>query len=455
MTNLYSILNTGARALKTQQTAINVTGHNIANVNTPGYSRQRVNMATSDPLSLQTGQLGSGVKATEIQRIYNQFLIHQINDESQQLGKWAAQKDPLSQVEMLFNVGEESGLDSQLNAFWNAWQDLANNPTGITERNVLVSKSQGLAETFQEMNANLEQVAQHMTESIHGAVDEINTMGAQIADLNRLISQAENTGQNANDYRDQRDLLLKELSSKIDITTNESNGMVTVLIGNNNVLVEDVRSWDLSFEDPDYSIQTETGSTTFGSDEIAGGALRGWMDVRDSHILQYMGELDSLAAGLIDSVNTLHVTGTGLDGTQNLFFGGSAANDIVVNADIVADTNKIAAAGPGGSIPGDNSMALAIAGLQHQATMNGNMSTFGEYYQSIVTGIGSDVQQAHTQFNQQKEMADYLDGYRESISGVNLDEEMINLIKFQNAYDAAAKIISTVDEMLDRVINMV
>jgi len=455
MINLYGILNTGAGALKTQQTAINVTGHNIANVNTPGYSRQRVNMATSDPLTLSMGQVGTGVKSVEIQRIYDQFLIHQINNENQQLGRWQAQKDPLAQVEMIFNVGSEYGLGEEMNGFWNAWQDLANNPSGITERNVLVSKSESLAQTFQEINLNLEQVQQNMTENINDAVNEINTLGAQIADLNNLINKAENNGQNANDYRDQRDLLLKELSSKIDVTTEENNGMVTVFIGDNEVLVEDVRSWDLSFNDPDFSIQTESGSATIDADQISGGALRGWLDVRDLIVPGYIGQLDELAAGIIDSVNTLHVTGTGLDGTQNAFFTGTSAGDIAVNSDIIADVNKIAAAGPSGNIPGDNSMAIAIAELQDQLTMNGNMSTFNEFYQSLVSDIGSDVQQALANFTHQKEMAAYLDGYRESISGVNIDEEMINLVKFQIAYEAAAKIISTVDEMLDTVINMV
>ena len=455
MVNIYGILNTGAGALRTQQTALNITGHNIANVNTPGYSRQRVNLANSGPLTLTLGQMGTGVKAVEIQRIFDRFLIHQINDASQQLGRWQAQKDPLSRVETIFNVGSAYGLGEKMNGFWNAWQDLANNPSGITERNALVSKSESLAQTFREVYMGLEKVQQDMTQHINGAVNEINSLGAQIANLNGLINKAERMGQNANDHRDQRDLLLKELSSKIDITTEESNGMVTVIIGDNNTLVEDVRSWDLSFNDPDFSIQTETGPAAIGADQISGGALRGWLDVRDTIIPGYTAQLDELAAGIIDSVNTLHITGTGLDGTQNIFFTGSSAADIAVNSDIVANVNKIAAAGPGGTIPGDNSMAIAIANLQHQSTMNGNTSTFSEFYHSLVTDIGSDVQKAHASFTHQKEMADYLDGYRESVSGVNLDEEMVNLVKFQNAYDAAAKIISTVDEMLDTVMNMV
>ena len=455
MTNLYGILNTGATALKTQQTAISVTGHNIANANTPGYSRQRVNMAANDPLSLQTGQMGTGVRSVEIQRIYNQYLGNQINNESQQLGKWEAQKDPLAQLEMMFNVGEEYGLGGQLNDFWNTWQDLANHPADTAVRNVLVSKSQSLAETFQGMDANISQVAQHMTDNIHGGVNDINAMSAQVADLNRLINQAEMAGQNGNDYRDQRDLLLKDLSAKIDITTSEENGMVSVSVGNNQTLVGNVRSYALTYQDPDYTIETDSGPVPITADQIAGGALRGWMDVRDDRLVQYAGSLNDLAGGLIDAVNTLHSSGTGLDGTQNAFFSGTNAGDIEVNPDIVSDATKIAAAGPGGSIPGDNSLAVAMASLQHQLTMGGNSSTFSSFYQSVVGEIGSDVQQAQMQFTQQKSMAEYLDNYRESISGVNLDEEMVNLIKFQNAYDAAAKIIATVDEMLERVINMV
>ncbi len=455
MSNLYGILNIGAMALKTQQNAINVTGHNIANANTPGYSRQRVNMAASDPVALSPGQMGTGVKTVEIQRIYNQFVVNQINNQSQQLGQWEAQKEPLAQLEMLFNVGEDFGLSGQLNEFWNTWQDLANHPADTTVRNVLASKSENLAETFHAMDAHISQLAQQMTENINGAITDINQMSAQVADLNRLISQADLAGQNANDYRDQRDVLIKELSAKVDITTSEENGMVNVSIGNNQSLVSNVRSYDLAFGDPDFTIDTDSGPVTIPGDEIAGGAIRGWLDVRDDRLVQYQDDLDDLAGGIINAVNTLHITGTGLDGTQNPFFSGSDASDIEVNPDIVADVAKIAAAGPGGSIPGDNSLAIAIAELQHDLTMNGNTSTFSAFYQSIVGKIGTDVQQAQLQFNQQQTMADYFDSYRESVSGVNLDEEMVNLVKFQNAYDAAAKIISTVDEMLEQVINMV
>jgi flagellar hook-associated protein 1 FlgK len=456
MSGLNGILNIGAGALRTQQTAINVTGHNIANVNTPGYSRQRVNVSANSPLTMKFGQAGTGVNAIGIERSYDRFLNGQINNEIENMGRWQAQSSSLAQVETIFSAGSAYGLDETLNEFWNAWQDLSNNPSGMTERTVLLAKGEGLANAFQEVNTNLGQVQEDLTNSINGATTEINTIAGQIADINRLIGNVEAQGQRANDYRDQRDVLINELSSKIDVTTTEGdNGMMTVRVGNNEVLVEDVRSFDLSFDDPDFTIQTESGSATIDGDDISGGAIRGWLDVRDSVIPGYVNQLNDLAAGIIDSVNTLHVTGTGLDGTQNDFFSGSSASDIAVNSAIVADVNKIAAAGPGGNIPGDNSMAIAIAGLQHQQTMNGNMATFNEFYQSLISDVGSSVQQSATYFTHHKEMASYLDGRREAVSGVNLDEEMVNLVKFQNAYEAAAKIISTVDEMLATVINMV
>ena len=462
MSNIYGILNVARGALLTQQLGIDVTGHNIANVNTLGYSRQRVNMQTNVPIPFWPGQTGTGVNAVDIQRIYDRFVGVQINNENQNLGRWETQKGGLEKVEMIFDETTGYGLSQAMDEFWNAWQDLVNNPSGHTERTALVAKSEILANRFNKIYSDLEQTQKDADNSIKGTVEEINLISDQIADLNEQISQIEATGQNANDLRDQRDLLLNELSSMMDITTSEGNdGKVTVFISGGRPLVQNNSSWDLSTQTNASGFQDivwldGNGGTVNITDNISGGRLKGWIEVRDVSIPGYLSRLDDLAGTIINEVNSLHQVGFDLNGNPGeVFFTGTSASDMAVNPNIVSDVNLIAASGTAGGVPGDNSNAIAIASLQNALTMSGNTATFGDYYNSIVTDAGSDVQTAGINFEHQTAMVSHLNNYRESISGVSLDEEMVNLIKFQHAYDAAAKLITTVDELLNTVLNMV
>ncbi|MBW2099632.1 MAG: flagellar hook-associated protein FlgK [Deltaproteobacteria bacterium] len=454
MSNINGILNMGSRALLTQQMAIEVTGHNIANVNTPGYSRQRVNMETNEPVS----SFVTGVKATGIQRIYDQFLGDQINNESQNLGKWEARKGALERIEIILDESSGYGLNQAMSEFWNTWQDLANNPSGHTERVTLLAKGETLATTFNMAYSDLIQIQNDMDAGIKGTIREINLAAEQIVDLNQKIPQAELNNQSANDYRDERDLLLKELSSMIDINSFEDDeGKVTVLVGNGKALVENVTSWSLSTNGSDLQDivwNDGNGNPVDITDNISGGKLKGWLEVRDVTVPDYLNRLDTLAGSIISEVNDIHESGFGLDGLNEYdFFTGTSADDIAVDSIVINDVNKIAAAGSLAGVPGDNSNAIAIANLQNGLTMSG--ATFDDYYNSLVSDVGSSTQEAAINFDHQSAMADQLDNYRESVSGVSLDEEMVNLVKFQHAYEAAAKLISTVDEMLETVISMV
>ena len=467
--NIYGLLNLGRGALLTQQEAINTTSHNIANVNTPGYTRQRLNMGTNTPLSFWSGQVGTGVSGTGVERIYDRFLGFQVNDENQNLGKWEAEKNTLERVEMIFDESTGYGLNQGLSEFWNGWQDLVNNPSGLTERTSLLSKSESLALTFNQTRSDLEKIRTDLDKNIEGTVDEINQITEQIADLNQKIAQAETGGQEANDYRDKRDLLLKDLSSKIDINSFEgSDGKITVLAANGRPLVQNDHSRDLSTRDNALSghkdivwLDSEDNPTDIASD-INGGKLKGWLEVRDNTIPEYMDRLDSFAGSIIEKVNELHQSGyamttdplTGDPYTGVPFFSGTDASDIAVNSDIIDDVNMIAAAETVGGVPGDNGMAIQISNLQNALTMNDDNATFDNYYNSLVSDVGTDVRGAAINYDHQSSVVTHLDNYRESVSGVSLDEEMVNLIKFQHAYEAAAKIISTADELLQTVINM-
>ena len=464
MTNIYGILNTGRTALFAQRKAVDVTGHNISNVNTPGFSRQRVNLETNTPMSSSPpGQLGTGVRAAEIQRIYDRFLGDQINRETSDMERWDSQKSALERVEMILNESSEYGLSSAMSEFWNSWHDLANNPEDQPQRTVVVEKAKSLANRFQKIYRDLMQVQEGLDRNLDANVQDINLMSEQIAHLNMKIFSIENSGDNANDYRDQRDLIIEKMSSIIDITSFEDpDGKVTVLVGNGRPLVENVYSWDLATRiNPSTGFKDILWANGDGdyvdiTNNITGGEIKGSLEVRDVKIPEYFNGLDSLAGDIITELNSLHANGFGLDGSSaNDFFNGTTAYDIRVNPTITADLNRIAVASVLTGIPGDNTNAIAILNLQHGLIMSGGTSTFDDYYNSLVSNIGSDVQEAERNSDHQNEIVTHLVNTRETISGVSLDEEMVNLIKFQNAYDSAAKLISVVDELLTTVLNMV
>ena len=467
MTTIPGLLSIGSKALIAQQKGINVTGNNIANVNTPGYSRQRLNMSSDVPVMTGNGLMGSGVRANKVERVYQRFLGVQINNETQSLGQWEAHKDTLERVELIFNESGGYGLNQVMSEFWNAWQDLTNNPSGSVERTVLVAKSEMLTATFSKNYEDLQKIQRDIDWNIEGAVEEINRLSENMVDLNQKIIQVESGGHMANDYRDQRDLVLKELSELIDIDSFEDgNGGVTVSVGSGQALVEGTHTYKLSTQanasgHQDVTWLDSSGNTMIITNNISKGKLKGWLDARDVDIENSLNKLDTLAQNLMTEVNSLHATGYGLDGsTGNDFFTGTAsAAGIQVNALIANDINLIAAAESfnivPGDKPGDNGNAIAIANLQESQTMNGNTATFSAYYDSMVSDTGLAVQQATSYYDHQAQMVLQVENYRESISGVSIDEEAVNLIKYQNAYQAAAKLINTADEMMETVLAMI
>ena len=462
MSDIYGIMSVAGQALLAQQQAISVTSHNIANVNTPGYSRQQPIMETNTPLDSSIGLEGTGVSVVAIERIYDRFLSAQINNESQGLGRWDAQKDAVELVELIFNETDGSGLSLALSKFWDAWQSLASNPAGATERHILVTASQVLTTTFNQLNADLSQTQQNLDLAIQATVTDVNRLSQQLADLNGKIVSSEIGSFNANDYRDQRELVLKKLSELIDISTFEdANGEVSALVANGQPLVSSSQFWQLSTETnlvtglQDVVWVDDTGNTTNISADISGGRLKGYLDVRDGVIDDYINRLDTLAQTLMADVNTLHQTGFALDGSTNeVFFAGTGSGDMEVNPSIVGDLDLVAAAADVLTVPGDNRRAIEIANLQYQLNMGGTQS-YNDYYSAIVRDVGYEVLKSEASYNHQSDMVAQLENQRESISGVSLDEEMINLIKFQNAYTAAARLITTADEMMQTILQMV
>jgi flagellar hook-associated protein 1 FlgK len=462
MTDINATMSLAGQALLTQQQAISVTSHNIANVNTPGYSRQQLIMTANTPVDSSIGPMGSGVSAESIERVYDRYLNAQISNESQGLGRWDAQKDAVKLVEMIFNEANGSGLNEAMSKFWNAWQSLTTDPDGTTERQVLLTASQVLATTFNQLDADLSQSQKGLGLVVEGTVADINRLSEQLLDLNTKIVSSEVGSVSANDYRDQREQVLKELSELIDISSFEdANGAVTVSVATGLPLVTAEDYWQLSTEPNVTGIEEVVwvdadGNTTNINAAISGGKLKGLIEVRDFIIPDYMTRLDTLAGAILTDVNLLHQAGFDLNGTAGevFFVGTGTAADLEVNPNILGDLNLIAAASDAATVPGDSRNAVNIANLQYALNIGGTQS-YNDYYGAIVRDVGNEVLQSDAYYNHQSDMMVQLENQREAVSGVSLDEEMINLIKFQNAYTAAARPITTADEMMQTVLQMI
>jgi flagellar hook-associated protein 1 FlgK len=464
MANIYGLLSIGQSALLTQQRAIDITGNNIANVNTPGYSRQRLTIVQKTPVRDVGGQtMSAGVTSeTAIQRFYDQFIGAQLSDETENLGRWEAKKDALEKAELIFDESTTYGLSNAMSQFWNAWQDLANDPSGVAERTSLVSTGQYLSDTFNQIYGSLRDLQSDIDIHVTNITSDVNDIAGRIADVNSKVTQIEVGGHNANELRDERDQLILELSKLIDIQSYEdNNGNINISVGNGKPLVDGSTTWDLTTADnggaQDVFWESSDGTLVNITNQLSGGELKGWVDGRDVVISDYMTQLDTLAQTIISEVNTLHSAGITLDTVDTTgvdFFSGTSAANIAVNSNIVSNTDLIAAAAVAEGLPGGNSTAMAIAALQSSATMSGS-STFDDYYNSLISKIGADVQSADFNENHQDTIVKSIENYKQEVSGVSLDEEMIKLVQFQQAYNAAAKLITTADEMLSSLMNMV
>ncbi|MDD4050699.1 MAG: flagellar hook-associated protein FlgK [candidate division Zixibacteria bacterium] len=455
MSGLFQGLEIGKQALLTHQLSLSTIGHNIANVSTTGYTRQRVQTSSATPIKVGTYNVGNGVTAQTIVQVRDLFLTNQYRRENKSLGEWTYQEKALTQIEAYFSEPDSDGLGEVLNQFWNSWSDLSNNPESTAARSAVISQGRLLADSFQSLNGRFQEMQASVDQDVVARVEEINSRGKEIANLNRLIISQELGGQKANDLRDQRDTLIDELSGIVDVTTAEkSNGSVTVYISGLAV-VENADTFELG-------TRMESGATqarheiiwkgTKTAVKITGGELKGQLDVRDNIIPAYRKKLDELAANIVRQVNAVHRTGTGLTGVQGLDFFNSAfttAGTIQLDSGM-SDPNLIAASTSGE--PGDNTVALAMADLRNQTVMSSGTATMSEFYTTLIGNVGVDTHEAETLKGNYEAMMEQVEYSRQSIQGVSLDEETANMMKMQQSYNAAARIITTMDEALSTII---
>ena len=462
MTSAFFGLNTALRALTAAQTQLDTAAHNAANASTEGYSRQRVQLVASDPYSFPAfnrsglpGQIGTGVTVAAITRARDSFLDVQIRTQTEASGYWNARRDELSKVESVFPEPSSSGLGTAVSQFWSAWQDVAASPSSTAARAALTEQASSLAARLNGDAGQLATIATGIDVQITSRVGEINDIARQLAALNNQIQAVVVSGDNANDLADQRDLLLDRLSAILPSTVqSQSDGTVTILVGGTDLVNHGVARPITAGTNSANHIEPQWSD---GKPVALGtGQLSALVEVRDTTLASYRSSLDALAKGIADAVNALHQAGTDATGAAGLAFftytAGNEAGSLAVNAAIVADPRRVAAAAAPNQ-PGDGSVAASIANLQTALLFGSGSQTASDSYAGLVSRIGSDTRQGTEVAANQALVVDHLATRRESVSGVSLDEEATDMIRFQHAYQAAARVITAVDEMLDLLIN--
>ncbi len=458
MPGLFQGLELGRRALLTSQASLQTIGHNIANVNTPGYSRQRVNISSTLPENNTLGSFGTGVEVKDIQQIRDLFLGNQYRQESKSLGEWTYKEKILSQVESLFNEPNDNTLSDQMNKFWNAWDDFAKDPGSSSTRNQLVSQTKIMTNSFHELTGQVEKLRQSIDSDLNNYTNQINSMTAEVARLNHQIQSLEIGGVRANDLRDSRDLVLDKLASLVDINTNENqSGEMVVYIGAMSVVngsdalqveskvanVDGKPTHQLVWEGTDVQLTNMAGQ------------LKALIDSRDVIIPKYLDKLDTLAATMVEQVNAVHMQGQTANGQTNIAFFDTTktnARDITINPDILSNQLLVISSASGAE--SDNNLAYEIAKLRDKNVLNNDSISINGFYNTIIGSVGVEANEASSYATNYDLLVQQIEFAKESVQGVSLDEEMTNMIKYQHAYDAAARVITTMDQALDTIMRM-
>jgi flagellar hook-associated protein 1 len=547
MVSTFNGLEVAKRALHTQQSALYTTGHNIANANTEGYTRQRVNFVQSSPYPPAArnrpeipGQVGSGVEAGSIQRIRDSFIDKQYRQENTKVGFYETRADMMSKMESILNEPTNEGLSETLDLFWNSLQDLSLNPEDSGARSVVKERANALADAFSYVHNSLQQVRANLKTEIGVDNTKVNSILDQINQLNGQIAKIEPHGYVPNDLYDERDRLVDELSSYVDIKVDYrkstgqpspiAEGIVTITLNTDKTDVENDNNEpiklvdgsldvvtgsddavkhlftdfnednnlnaiffakpdrEMDYEDQVAQLVANSDGETFiyGENYNINGKLDALIDgagyVEDfTYGAATTGEatgiyndmlkkLDRLVENFVTEFNAVHESGYTLTTDANgdpvqgsAFFEGTTADTIKVTDAILNDTDLIAASNSGDAGDGENATDLANVYTKRaeqfiSTTIPADIqlddkATIKSYFESVIGEMGVISQEANRMQGNSLVLRQQVNESRQSISAVSLDEEMTNMIQFQHAYNAAARSMTVVDEMLDRIIN--
>lgn len=489
-------LNIARSGLFASQRSLDIVGHNISNVETPGYTRQRLNQTAYKPMDLTggKGQIGTGVDMTQIVQIRDEFLDQKYRSENTSFGEWDQRFEGLSQVEAIINEPSKTGIRSVMDTFFASFQELSTDPGNKTVRATVRQNGIALAGTITHMYNQMENMVKSTNFEVEATVNDVNSMATQLAKLNKAIFEAEVDGSKANDLRDERNLILDDLSKtmKIQVVENLQEGgssKLSVLVnGIPLVRHDEARAIKMEIDQP-TPLYKKTSATTPPTNELKdikitnlkwstgepidmnnlGGTLGGLVQMRDSYdddkkgVPYYIQELNKFAREFSKAFNDVHKEGYGIGQTTKspTFFTANgdsnstdtiSAKNIKISSLIDGDINLIAAAGNSGGATDDNLNAKKLLEMRN-VSIAGLGTKPDDFIKSIVSNLGVDASEAKRMAKNTEAMVTEVQNQRLSVSGVNLDEEMSNMIKFQHAYNASARMITTMDEMIDVIVN--
>jgi flagellar hook-associated protein 1 FlgK len=460
-----SILNIAKTALLAQQTAMQITSNNIANVNTAGYARQEAVLAERTPTQTDVGLLGNGVEVTTVISYFNKYLDTALARETSSSEEWKTYEQYFSRIESVLDENN-TNLTSNITAFFNAWQELSADPTSTTCRLNAATCGSNLASGIRSMYTQLQGMQSELNDGIDQAVGDINDLLNAIAEVNGQIASLQTDEQKSSAFVSQRAQLVKQLSALVNVQTFEdSEGALTVMIAGKTVLSKETvfgLNAEASSDDSNLLRVTWDGSTSTSADItglITGGSLKALIDLRDIQLPSFMDSIDDLAESLITQVNDIHSTGygaNGVDGTD-FFQGSEGAYALTFDlSDLVKTDSQYIAVTSSQNSSTNNDIALAIANLgTAKQTIGASRTTYTDYSASIASRIGSLSQNATYLSEYHQNVLTSIQSQVDSISGVSIDEEMSNLIKFQYAYQAAARLLSTAEAMMDSLLEVV
>ena len=421
MSGLLSTLNTAKSGMNVSQVAIQTTSHNISNINTPGYSRQRVNQSASSPYSMPgknsnfgAGQIGTGAQIDDVTRIRNSFYDYQYRSESHQYGSTSVKYEYFKNIEGIFNEPSDTAISSSLNSFFNSWSELSKDPQSSGVKSVVIENGKYLSNSINSAFKRLESLEEGLDKQSEYIMDEVNSMLSQLDKLEKNIKIIQGSGNSPNDFLDQRDQLLDNLSFKLNINDKDVKATLKKAYDSNGKVTLD----DL----------TKSGVKISGE-------LEGTLSMKQE-INKYKDGLKQLANTITSNVN---------DAAGQEIFKAKDGELISINPEMLQEPEKI-------NVTAD--IALKVYELKSEkVNINGKDMTINTFYNSMIQDLGQSSAAVIRDESNQSKLLENIDSSRSSVSGVSLDEEMISLVQLQHTYSANAKVMSTIDSLLDVVVN--
>jgi flagellar hook-associated protein 1 FlgK len=453
MSGLLGSLSIALSALVANQQALEVSANNVANVNTPGFSRQRPVMVPGDPVVIGGLSFGTGVVMQKLESLRDSILELRLNQESQTQGQLDSTLSALQQIQVTFS-GTDSGIGDAVSKFFDSVQQLSTDPTSLSLRQGVLTAASNLATSFNTASHSLQTQQSNLDLNVVQTVGEINTLTPQIASLNQQITTLENLHEDASAFIDRRGALIRQLSDLVDVSVIQTEHGITLTTSNGTPLVAQERSFQLTTQIAAGGIHKILAGTVDITGLIPSGKLGGLLDVRDNRLPALRTDLDQLAAGLATALNTAHRSGFDLNGNPgaDLFAPPPAGGVGAAAALSVAITDPVLLAASSDGTPGSNGNLAVISAVHDQAVVAGQTPL--DFYSSLVFKVGSQTANAAADLDASQLILRQLEDQRAAISGVSLDEEAANIVRYQSAYQAAARVVSTVNTLLDVAIHL-